>query len=319
MANTATPDLATTQASIVTQITENSVSSAGNNTNYTDKPDFVIAWTEPESAATTDNPPIYPYNNITQTMGGHSFELDDTPTRERIRLQHRLGTFLEMHPNGDQVHKIVRDGYTITLGDHNIRIGVDDGNNAKKLNITVYGDVNMHVTGDKHEMIDGNYTQHIKGNYSQTINGITTITGLSDFRVLAGSTKLHTMKVETPRLKIKGNLDVSGSIIAKLITSKTRVDAGLGVSAGSEGFVTVTGGLSIGIPIASSEQITCLGPITSFVSVSAPMMSSITNGSIIGSDIVNRLLRALHIHPAPLGMTGPETVKESPIGAGGFS
>jgi hypothetical protein len=114
-------------------------------------------------------------------------------------------------------------------------------------------------------------------------------------------------------------LDVSGSIVAKLITSKTRVDAGLGVSAGSEGFVSVTGGLSIGIPIATTDNITCLGPITSLVSVSAPTGSFITLGSIIGSDIVNRLLRALHIHPAPLGMTGPETIKETAIGAGGFS
>ena len=308
-------DITTTQSSIVSQITKTPVSSAGGTggTTTVPKPDFVSAWTEPESAATVENPPVYPYNNITQTIGGHSFEMDDTPTRERIRLQHRLGTFLEMHPNGDQVHKIVGDGYTITLGDHNIAIGVDDGNNAKKLNITVYGDVNMQITGDKHEMIEGNFTQHIKGNYNQTINGITTITGLSDFRVLAGTTKLHTMKIETPRLKIKGDLDVSGKIIAKLITSKTRVDAGLGVSAGSEGFVTVTGGLSIGIPIASAEQITCLGPITSFVSVTAPMMSSITNGSIIGSDIVNRLLRALHIHPAD-PTTGPPTTKESAVG-----
>jgi hypothetical protein len=313
-----TPNLTTTQTSIVSQITQTPVSSAGDNMTVQPKPDFVSAWTEPESAATTDNPPVYPYNNITQTMGGHSFEMDDTPTRERIRLQHRLGTFLEMHPNGDQVHKIVGDGYTITLGDHNIAIGVDDGNNAKKLNITVYGDVNMHVTGDKHEMIDGNYTQHIKGNYNQTINGIATITGLSDMRVLAGTTKLHTLKVETPRLKLKGNLDVSGSITAKIITSKTRVDAGTGVSAGRDGFVSVTGGLSIGLLKAIPLNIECLGPITSFLSVSAPSITSITNGSIIGSDIVNRLLRALHIHPAD-PTTGPPSVKESAIGAGGFS
>lgn len=304
-------NITTTQTSVLTAIQTTPVSTAGNNTTTQEpKPDFVAAWTEPESAATVDNPPVYPYNNITQTMGGHSFEMDDTPTRERIRLQHRLGTFLEMHPNGDQVHKIVRDGYTITLGDHNIAIGIDDGNNAKKLNITVYGDVNMHVTGDKHEMIDGNFTQHIKGNYSQTINGITTITGLSDFRVLAGSTKLHTMKIESPNIKLKSNLDVSGSIVAQLITSKTRVDAGTGVSAGPAGFVTLLGGLSIGIPKVVNLEINCVGPITSYASMSAPVMSSITNGSVIGSDIVNRLLRSLHIHPAPNGATGTESVSE---------
>jgi hypothetical protein len=283
------------------------------------KPDFITTWTEPESAANKENPPVYPYNNITQTKGGHSFEMDDTPTRERVRLQHKMGTFLEMHPNGDEVHKIVRDGYTIIAGDHNIQIGIDDGNNAKKLNITVYGDVSMHVTGNKTEQIDGNFEQHVKGNYTQTINGITTIAGFSDVRIMAGSTDLHTLKIDTKTLKLNGSLDISESLIAELITSKTRIDAGTGVRAGSAGFVTVTGGLSIGIPIASSEQITCLGPITSFVSVSAPMMSSITNGSIIGSDIVNRLLRALHIHPAPNGTTGTETIKETAIGAGGFS
>ena len=42
------------------------------------KPLFVDAWTEPESAANTDYQPQYPYNNVTQTAGGHSFELDDT-------------------------------------------------------------------------------------------------------------------------------------------------------------------------------------------------------------------------------------------------
>ena len=58
-----------------------------------DKPDFVIAWTEPESAANSEYQPVYPYNNVTQTKGGHSFEMDDTPTRERIRVQHGKGTF----------------------------------------------------------------------------------------------------------------------------------------------------------------------------------------------------------------------------------
>ena len=90
-----------------------------------DKPSFVTTWIEPESAANTNYQPVYPYNNVTQTKGGHSFEMDDTPTRERIRLQHGKGTFVEMHPNGDQVTKIIRDGYTIILGDHNVAIGTE--------------------------------------------------------------------------------------------------------------------------------------------------------------------------------------------------
>ena len=63
------------------------------------KPDAYWGWTEPESAANTDYQPVYPYNNVTQTRSGHMFELDDTKGRERVRLQHRANTFIEMHRN----------------------------------------------------------------------------------------------------------------------------------------------------------------------------------------------------------------------------
>ncbi len=42
------------------------------------KPKGVLAWTEPESAANSDYQPVYPYNTITQTKGGHSFEMKIT-------------------------------------------------------------------------------------------------------------------------------------------------------------------------------------------------------------------------------------------------
>ena len=63
------------------------------------------SWTQPESAANTDYQPVYPYNNIQQTEAGHKFEMDDTPGRERVSLEHRSGTFTEIQPNGDEVHK----------------------------------------------------------------------------------------------------------------------------------------------------------------------------------------------------------------------
>ena len=63
-------------------------------------------WTEPESAANTDYQPKYPYNNVTQTESGHTFDMDDTPTRERIRSNHRSGTLIEMHPNDPKVQKL---------------------------------------------------------------------------------------------------------------------------------------------------------------------------------------------------------------------
>jgi hypothetical protein len=270
------------------------------------KPDFVTAWTEPESAANTNYQPIYPYNNVTQTKGGHSFELDDTPTRERVRLQHGKGTFLEMHPNGDEVHKIIGDGYTITLGDHNIAIGVDDGQNAKKLNITVYGDVNMHVTGNKIEQIDGNLEQHVKGNYTQTVDGLSTISSFGDMRIFAGATLAGKLTISVPDyVRINGDVGVTGEIKADKIISETRVDAGTGMSAGTLGFVTASGGLSVGIPVAIPGQINCAGPINSLVSMSTPIINSGISSSVIAGDVVNELMRKVHNHIAPYGPTTP--------------
>ena len=73
-------------------------------------------WTEPESAVNEFNQSIYPYYDVKVTPGGHMFMMDDTPNREHIRLQHgKSFSFVEMHPNGDQVHKVFGDDYEITI------------------------------------------------------------------------------------------------------------------------------------------------------------------------------------------------------------
>ena len=287
------------------------------------KPDFVIAWTEPTSPANTEYQPVYPYNNITATRAGHSFELDDTPTRERIRLQHGKGTFLEMHPNGDEVHKIVRDGYTITLGDHNIKIGVDDGKLAKKLNITVYGDVYMNVKGDKIEEIDGNFEQHIKGHYTQTVEKTSTVTSFGDMQINGGSSLTGSLEINSSTSVVMGaDLVVGGEIMCAKLIALSRVDAGSGMSIGASGLTAITtalglpggnsglvvhgtGGIAVGLPIAIPGSITSVGPINSFTQMSAPLSSSILSGSILKSDIINTLLRKLHFHIAPEGATSP--------------
>ena len=217
-----------------------------------------------------------------------------------------------MHPNGDQVTKILGDGYTIILGDHNIAIGVDDGQNAKKLNITVYGDVSMHVTGNKVEQIDGNVEQYIKGNYTQTVEGIHSVASFGNMEINAGASQLGKLTINTPDyVKINGDLAVSSEIKAQKITSETRVDAGTGISAGALGFVTITGGLSVGIPVAIPEQIVCAGTITSFSSVNAPLGNFGISSSVLAFDIVNQLIRKVHTHMSPKGVTSPPLNSET--------
>jgi hypothetical protein len=285
------------------------------------KPDIYFGWNEPESAANTDYPPVYPYNNVTQTKSGHMFELDDTKGRERVRLQHRANTFLEMHPNGDEVHKIWGDGYVITLGDHNISIGVEggkpgtDGNIPCKLNITVYGDVNMHVTGDKTETIDGSVTQHIKGNYTQTVEGMSTIASQGNMYIEAGSGATGKLDITTGLrgVSLDGTLRVKGEVAADKIFSFGRIDTGPtgGIGAGALGFVTALGGLSIGIPagapVAVPGNILCIGTInaTGYIAsaslMTAPFATFATMKAGLMTDTINKSIYNLHMHIGNLG------------------
>lgn len=271
----------------------------------TKPPDFYIGWTEPESAANTDFQPEYRYNHITQTPRGHSLELDDTPDRERIRLQHRVGTFIEMHPNGDEVHKVYGDGYEITIKNKNILV-------KGKMNITVEGDCNMLVMGDKIETVEGNYELHVKGNKKEMIDGVGYYTTGSDMRIQAGSSAAATLSISTGDcLTLNCDVSVDGELTASKILSTSRVDAMSGMSAGPLGFVTLLGGVSVGFPVATPLQIMCATnifsgtTITAIASVNAALGNFALMKATIMTDSVNTNIYRMHTHVAPLGMTSP--------------
>jgi len=84
--------------------------------------------------------PVYPYNKVLQTESGHVLEVDDTPSAERIAIEHRSGTFQEIHPDGSQVTRVVNDNYTIICKDEEVFVG-------GKVNIKVLGDANIETIG----------------------------------------------------------------------------------------------------------------------------------------------------------------------------
>jgi hypothetical protein len=273
------------------------------------KPDFDRGWTEPESAATTENPPLYPYNHITQTESGHFFELDDTPGRERVRLQHRTGTFTETHPDGTQVTKVIGDEFEITIKDRNILV-------KGHCNIVVEGDASMHVKGNKFERIDGNYEQEIRGAFTQVVKGKSKIISEDDMTIGSNSTIGGKLTISTgDHLYVNSDLNVAGEITADKITSHTRVDAGTGVSAGPLGFVSVFGGLSIGVPVAipfniiASQSIYALNTVNAGVSVNAPLGNFGIMTAILMTDTINKTFYNTHIHKAPKGWTSPPRLK----------
>jgi hypothetical protein len=237
-------------------------------------------WTEPESAANTDYQPVYPYNNITVTESGHSFEMDDTPARERVRLQHRSGTFIEMHPNGDEVHKVYGDGYEITIKNKNVLI-------KGTCNITVEGDCNMQVLGDFNQSVKGDYNLEVAGKMKQRVVGDISLSSDEDISITANENFGGAVRIAAAdNVTISSDLVVGGSIAGDIISAETRINAGTGVYAGPLGVFS-------------------LGPITSLVSMQAPLGTFGLMTAIMMTDVVNTNIYKTHIHPAPRGMTGP--------------
>lgn len=273
-------------------------------------------WTEPESPANDENQPQYPYNNIQQSESGHAFEMDDTPTRERVRLQHRSGTFIEMHPDGDEVHKVYGDGYEITIKNKKVLI-------KGFCNVTIEGDSIVNVKGNKTELIEGDYRLVVKGTMVQSSGKKTYITSDDDMTIGAKPESSGTLNISVgDHLEINGDLNVSGEVTADKIFAETRIDTGPqgGMKAGLLGFVS-SGGLSVGLPglVAFPGTVLC-GSVVCTLPAIAPgisgtiiagtnMISPLTEfglmSAITMTDVVNTAIFDSHIHPAPRGVTGP--------------
>ena len=266
-----------------------------------EKPSWDYGWTEPESEASIENPPTYPYNKATVTDSGHSFEMDDTKGRERIRLQHGgaktngEGTFFEMQSNGDMVTKVIKDNYEIIAGRNNVLIkGV--------CNITIEGDSVVHVKGNKYERIDGDYIQEVRGRFTQTVVGDSTTSSLGTLSLNAGNPEsLIPDGIMIFRagdfVSVDSDLNVEGSVAADMITSVTKVNAGTQVNAGPLGFVTESGGLAVGVPVATPLQ------VNAALSVNSPLINGTVVRDSMGTMMTMRFQHNIHNHMAFKGPT----------------
>jgi len=165
---------------------------------------------------------VYPYNRVVETESGHVFEMDDTPTRERIHLFHRVGSFIEFHPDGTLVNKAFADSYelcgrdkfthsnggykcTIEKGmkllvsnseDSNESLDIEIGENGN-FNILVNdgASINIYVTKGNVECTveDGNITNEVvSGNIQNTLQNGDMLTSIpsGDFTVSAQNINL---------------------------------------------------------------------------------------------------------------------------------
>lgn len=258
---------------------------------------------EPEDSFNEDTQPEYPFNNVTQTESGHIFELDDTKDRERIKLMHRSGTFIEMNPDGSEVHKVFGDGYEITVKDKQVLV-------KGKCSVTIMGDSIVEIQGNKTEQINGDYNLLILGDFNQEVKGKTSITSQKQLDLVSNPTFGGRLNLNAGgTIHVNGDFSVDGSIMCDKLMASTRVDAGLGMSAGPYGFVTVTGGFSAGVPVAIPGCVTCILNVNAGVSVNAPLGLFLVSKATFMTDVVNVRLHNIHFHKAPKGFTGTPLIK----------
>ena len=105
----------------------------------------------------------HPLNHVTHTMSGHLFEVDDTPGAQRLHAHHRMGTFVEVQPDGTVVSRITGENYSIFSKDNNITV-------IGNCNISVAGDVHLKAKNMITE-IDEDYILNIGGDYIKKVGG----------------------------------------------------------------------------------------------------------------------------------------------------
>jgi hypothetical protein len=245
----------------------------------------------------------FPYNNVTQTESGHFEEFDDTPGAERIRTQHRIGTFCEWQPDGTEVHKIIGNGFRIVVKDDNVIIqGKCVVNIAGNAEVTIGGDAITNVKGSVRQVVEKDYSLVVKGEYKLTTSG--------DLNLNASGSTSAVYLQAADRLVLNTDLTVHGEILADSIYSDGAVTAGTGIHAGVPGSLNPTagistlGGINVGLPGPTVPgSITATGFINAGISMFAPMVSD-----IIGSIEMFRLKVDTHVHIGNRGYpTSPPT------------
>ena len=116
-------------------------------------------WSEPPPAYAAR----YPFNKVIQTAGGHSIELDDTPSSERITITHSSGAYVEIDALGTIKERAQGDRYEINIGTKH----ESSGHSV----VTINGNSHVYVKGNKTEEIMGNYKRIVHGENEITVGG----------------------------------------------------------------------------------------------------------------------------------------------------
>ena len=109
--------------------------SASGGTSTVDGKDKLVIITEPADQYASK----YPRNHVYESESGHILEFDDTLGMERINIEHKSGSFIELHRNGDIRVRSLKEKWESSV----------------KWNLFVEGDTNVIVGGNLYGAVKG--------------------------------------------------------------------------------------------------------------------------------------------------------------------
>ena len=143
-----------------------------------------------------DYNPTYPYNHYTESESGHIYEIDDTPSHERLQIKHRTGTGFHVNPDGTQKSLVVGDNFAVILQDNkahvfgNIELFVD-----KDANVSINGEGNISIGRNANIFVGNDTTIHTQNNTNVFTGKNTNVHSMKDIEVRAGEYLRLTGKV----------------------------------------------------------------------------------------------------------------------------
>ena len=146
----------------------------------------------------------YPHNIVLATHGGHIIEIDSTPGNERINVQHKCGSYVELDKDGNKTEEVKKD-YTLTISNNNT--------------VTIGGNLTVNITGDA----------------TVDVGGVATITA-PDIN-LKGDTLINgTLGVTDGNLaSFSGSVLATGEVTGKGVELSTHTHGGTEPGSGSTG------------------------------------------------------------------------------------
>ena len=114
----------------------------------------------------------YPMNRVTVTESGHEFHWDDTKGKERIRIAHMNGSYMEWSSDGRKVELITDNHVKYVKGGETFTV---DKNVDHKYN----GSVRQSIHGHSHQEFLGTHSQAIGMNHKVMVgmNQTTAVNG----------------------------------------------------------------------------------------------------------------------------------------------